>query len=391
MIGLHSTSSGLGHAAVLVLACSLLTTGCAEGQDSDTTLATPMGNLSSSCSGVPMVHSRNHGLVAFGCDDGSMPVVSFNKPPRRISDAFALDVMSISDTDNSLTALAFRPAQDDGEPASVLRIDLLSGTLSRRAIDGSTDVDSLEVSPDGHCLMAARSDHAVVPHYAITAHDLRPRRDIAEALNATPSIRVEVTGNEASTVGHLNLGFSRCVIDAEGRIALLLTRLRPLGPEGVESTLELHVAGSEPKRLFQAHTQWRLLWRNAGNNIALIDGLTGRLGLIDLSNNLQGPHWVDQEGHWIDYDPMDGAGVILRHAGQQTGAIIARRGSLVRVRCSTNIVIPVCRDEEVISSSATEVYPSGVGAPGAGVVLQYTEVTITPGSTLYTPRQRWLF
>lgn len=376
---------------MLVLVASLLTTGCAEGQDSDTAVATPMGTLSSTCSGVPMVYSRNHGLVAFGCDDGSMPVASFTKPLRRISDVFALDVMSISDTDRSLTALAFRPAQDDGEPASMLRIDLLSGTLSRRVIDGSTDVDSVEVSPDGSCLMAARSDHGVLPRYAITAHDLRGSPDIVEALNATPSIRVEVTGNEASTVGHLNLGFSRCVIDAEGRLAPLLTRLRAFGPEGVESTLELHVAGSEPKQLFQAPTQWRLLWRRAGNKIALIDDLTGRLGVIDLSNNRNGLHWIDHDGHWIDYDPTDGAGIILRESGQQTGAVITKRGSLVRVRCSTNMVIPTCRDEEIMSSSATEAYPSGTGAPGTGIILQYTEVTVTPNSTLYTPRQRWLF
>lgn len=384
-------SSGIGHAAVLVLGCTLLTIGCAEGQSNETKVATPMGNLASTCPGVPMVHSRNHGLVAFGCDDGSMPVAAFNAPHRRIPDTFVLDVMSVSDTDNALTALAFRPAQDDGEPASVRHINLLSGAMSDTIIDGSTDVDSLEVSADGDCFMASRSDGSTPTHYAITAHDLRPKRDIAEALNAPPSIRVEVTGNEASSVGHLSLGSSRCVIDAQGRIALLLTRLRPLDPEGVESTLELHVAGAEPKRLYQGHTQWRLLWRKTRDRIALIDGRTGHLGLIDLSKDQPTLQWVDQEGHWIDYDPLDGSGVVLRRAGAHMDLSAEKIGQLVRVRCVTNTVNPACRDEEVISPQATQVYPSGIGVSGAGIVLQYTEVTESPGSILYTPRLRWLF
>lgn len=350
-----------------------------------------MGNLASTCPGVPMIHSRNHGLVVFGCDDGSMPVAAFNALPRRIPDAFVLDVMSVSDTDNALTALAFRPAQDNGEPASVRHIDLLSGAMSDTIIDGSTDVDSLEVSADGDCLMASRSDGSTPTHYAITAYDLRPRRNITEALNAPHSIRVEVTGNEASSVGHLSLGSSRCVIDAQGRIALLLTRLRPLGPEGVESTLELHVAGAEPKRLYQALTQWRLLWRKTRDQIPLIDGRTGHLGLIDLSKDQPTLQWVDQEGHWIDYDPLDGSGVVLRRAGAHMDLSAEKIGQLVRVRCVTSTVNPACRDEEVISPQATQVYPSGIGVSGAGIVLQYTEVTESPGSILYTPRLRWLF
>jgi hypothetical protein len=120
----------------------------------------------------------------------------------------------------------------------------------------------------------------------------------------------------------------------------------------------------------------------------LIDGETGRLGLLDLSEHTPLLTWVKFEGRWLHYDPFDGTGVAFRGSGAP-GA--AGRGPLVFVRCNLDQVEPVCRDDEVVSQSAVKAYVSGAGGPGSGVFINYTEVSVSPQSTRYTPRLRWLF
>ncbi len=377
--------------AVTAAIVSLVSSGCAEGQEVRTTrIDTPRGGLETECS-VPLVFSKRHGLIAFGCDDGSIPIVGFHGPARTIQDAFVLDAMSVTDTDAGLSALAFRPAGPDGEPASLMSIDLIAGTRSAQDLEGVEDVDALEVNAAGDCLLAARSDRARGADYRITAHNMRGRGSVAEAVRRPPDIQVDVTGNEASSVGSLAHGFSRCMIGPDGKPALLLTRIRPV--DGVaEFTLELHTAGAAPRRLYQARAQWAVLPRQAGYRLAIIEGGTGKLGLIDLSGPIPALTWVAFDGHWLHYDPSDGTGVVIRDPGPPGGQGGAdSRGPLVAVQCDPLVSEPVCRDAEVLSRSAAEAYPTGIGTAGSGVIMQYSEVTVSPGSTAYRPRMRWLF
>lgn len=376
--------------AATTLVISLGLVSCATSEALHITeIETPRGALKTECS-IPLVFSERHGLIAFVCDDGSIPIVHFNTPDRSISEAFVLNVAAIEDSDAGLRARAFRSAGLDGSPASLRSIDLLTGAMSVEKIAGAQDVDAIEISSTRDCLLVARSDRSRLTDYRITAHDMRGGRGVGDAINRAPDIEVDVTGNEASSIGWLELGFSRCLIGADGRPALLLTRIRPV--DGVaEFTLELHTAHAAPKRLHQARGQWRLSSRQTGYRLALVDGETGRLGLIDLSGPSPLLTWVKFDGRWLHYDPSDGTGVVFRGSSGPDRHGAEARGPLVSVRCDPSAAEPVCHDDAVISLSAIEAYTSGVGGPGAGVIMRYTEVSVSPTSTRYSPRWRWLF
>ena len=293
---------------------------------------------------------------------------------------------AIEDTEASLNLLGFRPAGSDGSPASLMSIDLLTGTFALETLDGARDVDTIEVNSAGDCLLAARSDRPHHDSYSITAHDLRGR-PVCDAINRPPDLHIDVTGNEASSIGHLALGFTRCLIGPSGRPVVLLTRIQPVAG-GAAYSLELHTAGAEPLLIHQTMADLRVSSRHAGYRLALIDGQTGRLGLIDLSGAAPLLTWVNFEGRWIHYDPADGTGIVFRGSGAP-GA--DGRGPLVFVSCDPTQVALLCRDDEVVSPSAVEAYATGVGGPGAGVFVNYTEASVSPQSTRYAPRIRWLY
>lgn len=372
--------------AIATFSIALGLTGCTKSElVYEATVQTPLGAMKTACP-VPLAYSKHHGLIAFGCDDGRLPVIRFNAPGRLIADAFLLDASAIEDTEASLSIQGFRPAGLDGGPASLMSIDLLAGTVSVEELDGAQDVDAIEVNSAGDCLLAARSDRHRHDDYKITAHDLRGR-SVRDAVNLPPDLQIGVTGNEASSIGHLVLGFTRCLIGPSGRPVVLLTRIQPVAG-GAAYSLELHTGGAEPLRIHQAKGDLRVLSRHAGYRLALIDGETGRLGLLDLSEPAPLLTLVKFDGRWLHYDPVDGTGVVFRGSGAP-GA--DGRGPLVFVRCDPGKAEPVCHDDEMVSQSATEAYAAGAGGPGSGVFINYTEVSVSPQSTRYTPRLRWLF
>lgn len=372
--------------AIAAFSIALGLTGCAKSEPAyEANVQTPLGVVKTKCP-APLAYSKRHGLIAFGCDDGRLPIFHFGSPDRLISEAFLLDAAAIEDSESSLNVGGFRSAGSDGRPASLMSINLLAGTVSVEELEGAGDVDAIEVNSAGDCLLAARSDRPQHDGYRITAHDLRGR-PVRDAINLPPDLQIDVTGNEASSIGHLTLGFTRCLIGPNGRPVVLLTRIQPV-PGGAAYTLELHTTDAEPLRIHQTKADLRVSSRHAGYRLALIDGETGRLGLLDLSEHTPLLTWVKFEGRWLHYDLFDGTGVAFRGSGAP-GA--AGRGPLVFVRCNLGQVEPICRDDEVVSQSAVEAYVSGTGGPGSGVFINYTEVSVSPQSTRYTPRLRWLF
>lgn len=372
--------------AIATFGIALGLSGCAKSEPAyETRVQTPLGDVKTECP-VPLAYSRHHGLIAFGCDDGRLLISRFNSPDRLVSDVFILNAAAIEDTERGLSVHGFRPAGPDGLPASLMSIDLLANKLSVEDIDGAQDVDAIEINSTGDCLLAARSDRKRHSDYMITAHDLRARR-VGDAINRTPDLAIDVTGNEASSIGHLIFGFSRCLIGPGGQPIVLLTRIQPVAGGAIYS-LELHTADARPILIHQSKEHLTIPSRHADYRLALIDGETGRLGLVDLSGSTPRLTWVRFDGRWLHYDPVDGTGVVFRGTDAQ-GA--DGRGPLVFVRCDPTMIEPFCRDDQVVSQSAIEAYSTGAGGPGAGVSLSYTDVSVSPQSTHYAPRLRWLF
>jgi len=123
--------------AIAAFSIALGLTGCAKSEPAyEANVQTPLGVVKTKCP-APLAYSKRHGLIAFGCDDGRLPIFHFGSPDSLISEAFLLDAAAIEDSESSLNVGGFRSAGSDGRPASLMSINLLAGTVSVEELEGA--------------------------------------------------------------------------------------------------------------------------------------------------------------------------------------------------------------------------------------------------------------